>query len=250
MSAKTLTLDIEYAPHVAHIWKCFKENIPVERLLEPAYVLCWSAKWLGESKVMSDSLSRSGKVKMLKGIHKLLEEADIVITYFGKRSDIPRLYTEFLEVGLDKPSPFKQIDLFTTMGQFSFPSKKLGYIVKRLGIGEKLDNEGHPLWIKCMDGVKSAWHTMVSYNIQDTVLTEALYLRVRQWVRNHPNVAIYETNVLVCPHCASKQFKDAGFVTTKDRWYQQFKCLRSTCGAYFRGTKSLGPVAGKKFSTI
>lgn len=250
MSAKVLIVDIEYAPYLAHVWKIWKENITVDRLLEPGYVLSWAAKWLGKNEVMYDSLNKSGKSRMLKRIHRLLNEADIVVTYYGKKSDIPRLYTEFLEIGLDKPSPFKHIDLYNVAGQFSFPSKKLGYIVKRLGIGYKLDNEGHPLWIKCMANVKTAWEKMRVYNIQDVVLTEGLYFKLRPWVNNHPNVALYEKNALVCPHCASKQFKDAGFIPSKDRLYQQFKCLRSTCGAFFKGTKSLGPVAGKKFSSL
>ena len=75
---------------------------------------------------------------MIKEIHKLVDEADAIITYNGKRFDMPILNKEFLLLGFDLPSPYKDIDLLNTARQnFKFASNKLDYISQELGIGMK-----------------------------------------------------------------------------------------------------------------
>ena len=108
---KILTLDIETAPNTANVWGLFKENIPLQRLTESGYILCWSAKWLGEKEIYFNSLHESNKEDMLQQIHNLLGEADSVVHYNGTRFDIPWLNREFAEVHFAPPAPYHQIDL-------------------------------------------------------------------------------------------------------------------------------------------
>ena len=42
---KTLTLDIETAPQVAHVWGLWQQNVGLPQLLESGYVMCFAAKW-------------------------------------------------------------------------------------------------------------------------------------------------------------------------------------------------------------
>lgn len=252
MAAKILIVDIENAPNLGMVWKLWDTTVSLDLFLKSNYIMSWAARWLGEDKIYFDSLGQSSKKKMMAGIHKLLNQADIVVHYNGKRHDIPFLNRQFLEEGLAPPAPYKQIDLYSTVkNKFNFPSNKLAYVSKALGIGQKFESDrGYTLWTKCISGDKAAWGRMKLYNMHDVVLTEGLYKKIRAWVSNHPNVALFEKNALACPHCASRHFADRGFVPTKNSLYQQYQCLRPSCKAYFRGTKSLGPVAGKKFSTI
>lgn len=245
---KTLLIDIENAPHLAHVWKIWDENIGLNQLLESGYILCWAAKWLGNPLVYSDTL-QSGKKNMLRGIHRLLDEADAVVHYNGNRHDIPMLNREFLEIGEFPPSPSKQIDLIETVKrQFKFPSNKLEYVAKALGIGEKVPHEGHALWIKVMNDDPEAWERMVEYNVNDVILLEDLYTRVRPWIRNHPNVGIYQGDGLVCTGCGSKNYIKRGTAITRDNFYQRFQC--KDCGSWFRATKPRLPKAGEKYSAI
>lgn len=253
MAAKILVLDIENAPNLAYVWKLWQENVHSDLFVKSNHIMSWSAKFVGEDKMYFDSLGQSTKRHMLKGIYNLLNKADVVVHYNGKRHDMPFLNREFLEEGFSPPSTYKEIDLFTTVkNRFKFPSNRLDYVCKALGLGKKADERGagYELWTDCLNGVRRAWDDMRKYNQHDVTLTEAVYLKLRPWIKNHPNIALYESTATRCPHCASKQFKDAGFIAAKNNLYQQFKCLRSTCGTYFKATKSLGPVAGKKFSTI
>ncbi len=106
--SKILLLDIEMAPNVAHVWGIWDQNIGINQLQESSYVMCYAAKWLGDKKMVFDSVKKSGDKKMLEGIHKLLDEADAVIHYNGKRFDIPSLNKEFLLHGMFPPAPFKE----------------------------------------------------------------------------------------------------------------------------------------------
>ena len=102
---KILLIDIEVAPNTAHVWGIFDQNISINQLLESSYTLCYAAKWYGESKIMFDSIQKSGKQKMLDSVHKLLDEADAIVHYNGSRFDIPILHKEFLLAGMPPPAP-------------------------------------------------------------------------------------------------------------------------------------------------
>jgi DNA polymerase elongation subunit (family B)/predicted RNA-binding Zn-ribbon protein involved in translation (DUF1610 family) len=237
---KILLLDIETAPNVAYVWGLFKENIPLQRLMETGYVLCWAAKWYGEKEVMFDSVYQSRSKNMLKRMHKLLEEADVVVHYYGTRFDIPTLNKEFLLAGMTPPSSYKQVDLHTTAkGRFRFVSNKLDFIAQELGVGKKYEHRGFELWVKCMARDEEAWKEMEKYNKQDVILLEGVYERFLPWIRNHPNVGIYgDDNASdVCPHCGSTNLVKRGFSHTATNKYQRYQC--GGCGAWSRARAAI-----------
>lgn len=227
-------MDIETAPNVAYVWGLFKENIPIQRIVDSGYVLCWSAKWYGHREVMFDSVHQSKPKKMLQRIHKLLEEADAVVHYNGTRFDIPTLNKEFLLHRMTPPSAYRQIDLLNTAkGRFRFVSNKLDFIAQQLGVGKKHGHEGFELWVKCMNNDSDAWKTMESYNKQDVLLLESVYEIFRPWIKNHPNVGLYtESNGPVCPACGSAALVRRGFAYTSTGRYQRHVC--SSCGHWSR----------------
>ena len=150
---KILLLDIETSPNTAHVWGLWQQNVGINQLLESSYVMCWAAKWYGEKTVHFG--------KDLKKIYNMINEADVVIHYNGKKFDMPTLNKEFLLNGWTPPAPYKQIDLLRVVrSQFRFPSNKLDYVAQRLGLGKKVAHEGHELWIKCMAGDAAAWNKM------------------------------------------------------------------------------------------
>lgn len=169
-------------------------------------------------------------------MHKLLEEADAVVHYHGTKFDIPVLNREFLLHGLKPPAPYKQIDLLkTTRNQFKFASNRLDYVCESLGLGSKHKHEGHTLWIKCMAGDKKAWKEMEEYNVNDVLLLEKLYDRIKPWIKNHANYSIYVDKV-VCPNCGSNSFQRRGFSYTSAQRYRRFVC--KSCGNWFRSGKA------------
>jgi hypothetical protein len=67
--------------------------------------------------------------------HGLLDSADVVLHFNGRRFDVPHLNREFLLAGLTPPSPYKQIDLLSGVVRqgSSFPSNKLAVRVEGTG---------------------------------------------------------------------------------------------------------------------
>lgn len=245
---KILLLDIETAPNTAFIWRLFKENIGLNQLIESSYVLCWCAKWYGESEVMFDSVYRSSPKRMLQRIHKLLDEADAVVHFNGNKFDIPTLNKEFLEYGMAPPSPAKQIDLYKVVrARFRFISNKLTYLAEKLRLGKKIDTS-FKLWVDCMNNNPDAWAKMERYNKQDVRLLERLYKRLLPWIKQHANHSLYSEKSLVCPNCASTKWQRRGYTYTAAAKYQRYQC--TGCRNWFRGGKSLAPTPNEKFVNI
>jgi len=183
---KILLLDIETSPNTAYVWGLFNENIPLARLIDSSEVLCWSAKWYGDTEIMFSSVLQSSRKKLLKGIHSLLSDADAVVTYNGNRFDLPVLNKEFFMEGMSPPAPYKRIDLYQTVKQqFRFTSNKLDHVADQLGFGKKKDTT-FQLWVDCMNQDEAAWKSMEEYNRHDVVLLEQLYTKVLPWISNHP----------------------------------------------------------------
>lgn len=231
---RILLLDIETAPNVAHVWGLWEQNVGLNQLLASGYVMCWAAKWFGEDEIMFDSVMQSHPKSMLKRIHALLCEADVVVHYNGKKFDIPTLNKEFVTYGMNPPSPYKQIDLLQVVKrQFKFPSNKLAYVAPELGLAPKEKHEGHEMWIKCMAKDAAAWVEMERYNRQDVGTLEELYVKLLPWIPNHPNRGLYdEPGVPCCPACGSGSLQRRGSARNAAGRYARYQC--NDCGAWSR----------------
>jgi len=237
---RTLLLDIETAPMKGWFWGIWDQTIGLNQIEETSYILCWSAKWLGEKKVMFDSVKASGAKLMLGRMHKLLDEANVVVHYNGQKFDVPTLNKEFIQLRFAPPAPYKQVDCLKEVKRlFRFPSNKLDFVSQALGIGAKKAHEGFTLWTKCMDPKhpehEAAWKRMERYNRHDVKILESLYLRLLPWLDKHPNHGAHE-DIACCPKCGSEKFQQRGYAVTQVMKYRRYQC--GSCGGWFRGNKS------------
>jgi rRNA maturation protein Nop10 len=233
--AKLLLLDIETAPNLAYTWGLWKQNVSLDQLEKASEMICWGAKWLGEKEVLFKSVYHHNKKQMLQTLHKLLDDADIVIHYNGRTFDIPIINKEFITNKMSPPSPYRQIDLIETAKRtFRFESNKLDFLCRQLGIGNKEKHEGFMLWKKCMAGNSKAWAEMRKYNMKDVLLTEKLYNKLKPWIAVHPNMGLYD-GVDGCPKCGSKDYMKRGPGYTKLTKYQRYRC--NVCLSYFIGDR-------------
>jgi ribosomal protein L32 len=243
---KILLMDLETGPNTAYVWGIWNENIPLTRLKETSKLLCWTAKWLGEDEIYFDSIHKSKPKAMLRRIHKLLDAADVVVTYNGNRFDIPVLNREFLLNGLPPPSPTKSIDLYKiTKSKFRFVSNKLTHVCKQLGLGEKIETD-FQLWVRCMDKDADAWAEMEEYNINDVILLERLYERLLPWSKGQ-NHSVH-TGTLVCPACGGSHIQHRGRAVLQTGIYPRLQC--QDCGHWFRSNKSIKQENTEKYITL
>lgn len=179
---KILMLDIETTPMQVYAWGLWDQNISIDQIIKPTEMLCFGARWLGEKKVIFKSVHHDGKKAMLEELHRLMDEADILVGWNSAAFDHKHINREFLENGLMPPSPVKDLDLMSvTKANFQFPSNKLDYVAQALGVGAKVKHSGFSLWIKCMADDPKAWVEMKKYQIQDVNLLIDLYYVLLPW---------------------------------------------------------------------
>lgn len=246
---RILLLDVETAPNTVHVWGLWNQNVGINQIMASGYTMCFAAKWYGEKDVMFDSIYHSTPKIMMKRLHKLLEEADAVVHYNGTKFDIPTVNKEFILFNLKPPAPYKQIDLLkTARSVFRFPSNKLDYIARVLKLGQKPGGLTHDLWIKCMAKEPEAWKQMMEYNINDVLLLEKVYDRMKPWIKGHANHSLYSEQGLVCPNCGGTHYQRRGFAYTQAAKYVRLQC--TDCGHWFRTGSSLAPKPNEKFISL
>jgi DNA polymerase elongation subunit (family B) len=236
---KVLLLDIETAPNTAFVWRLAEDYISPDQLINNSYTLCVSAKWLGKSVVHYYGLNKDSRAEMLKAIHQMMDEADVIIHYNGVKFDIPTLNMEFALEGLPPPSPAKQVDLLKVVKkQFKFTSNKLDFVCRRLGLGAKVHHKGMALWEGCMAGNPDDWKVMEKYNKQDVVLLEKLYKKLLPWIPNHPNRVLW-SKTDCCPRCGSTSLQLQPPAFTATGAYMKLSCR--SCHGWIRGPRLKEP---------
>lgn len=246
---KVLLIDIETTPLQAHVWGTWKQRIGHEQIINDWFMLSWSAKWLFDSRVMGDVLKPEEALKkddsrIAKSLWTLFDQCDVVIGHNINGFDLPKAQTRFLLNKLAPPSPFRVIDTLKVAQQnFRFGSNKLDYIGQLILNDRKIKTE-YQLWLRCLDGDEASLRYMLEYNKHDVLLLEEAYVFLRPYIKNHPNMAIYQEAIEpTCPTCGSVDIEECGHYSTSVNRYLAFRCKE--CGAICRSRKSDIPVKSK-----
>lgn len=231
------TLDIETAPNVAYVWGLWKQNVGINQIHEQSYIMSIAAKNLGSDKVEYFENRGDNELELLTECVRILDEADFVVGHNCRRFDLKRIHAHAATLGLPPPSPYKVIDtLDAAKKYFMFPSNKLEYLADVFGVAPKGQHgkfAGFKLWLECLRKNPEAWEEMKKYNIQDVITNEQLYLKMRPWIADHPNVAVFEEDDgHVCPKCGGKHLQKRGFYRTNVGKYQRYRC--NSCGGWSR----------------
>jgi len=230
---KILLLDIEWKPTKAYVWQPWQENITPEKIIEHGGLLCVGLKWFGEKEVHLFSEWDLGHVEMVRRTHEMLSEAEAVVTYNGDKYDLRKLEGEFLLAGLPPPPPPTSIDVLKVVRKFGFFMNRLGFVAPFIGLGRKLEHEGMALWVKVDRGDEKAQKKMAKYCIQDVVLLEKLYKRIKPYIRNHPRTS--KTTGHSCGACGSVKLQSRGLRYTKMFSIQRIQC--QSCGSWQDGER-------------
>lgn len=233
---KILFFDIETAPNLGYVWGKFEQNV-IEYTNE-WYMLAWSAKWQGGKHITKGLIDYDGYKPgsendgdLVRELHTLIEEADIIVAHNGDRFDIKRSNTRFIENGLRPPPPQRTVDtLKIARRHFSFNSNKLDDLGRRLGVGRKAQTGGFDLWKGCMSGDAKAWRTMKRYNAQDVRLLEAVYNKMLPWIGNHPHIGILSDVENGCRNCGGTNLIRRGWHTTRTGKNPRVSC--NDCGTW------------------
>jgi hypothetical protein len=222
---------------VKYAWRLGDQSWNADEIIKPTCLLAWSGKYLNEPRVFSDILSPKEAIarnesRIVKTMYDFLKSCQIVIGHNITQFDTKHANTCFLKHGLP-PIKYIQVDtLAIARANFMFDSNKMGFINKSLGITQKMDNEGFPLWIKCDKGDPDALLRMAEYNMRDVQANEDQYFVVRAYVKN-VNMALYsESTDSVCPTCGSHDVKEDDYYFTPAGKWLSVRC--NNCGCLCR----------------
>lgn len=233
---KVLFLDIETAPIEAHVWRLFDQNVGLNQIVHDWSVLSWAAKWQGSSKVLYEDVSgqrnKRDDSKVIKGIWKLMDEADIIVGQNSKAFDVKKLNARFIINGMHPPSSYRQLDTKVMAKKtFGFTSNKLEYMADKLCTKyKKLKHKefaGHEMWVECLKGNPKAWKEMEKYNKHDVLALEELYDKLIAWDNSVNFNVHHKMHSSICT-CGSTSFTKYGFRFTNAGKFQRFKC--DECG--------------------
>jgi len=240
---RILLFDIETSLMKVYVWGLFKQRIPHGNIIKSWFVISWAAKWLYDKKIINDVVTPEEAVnqddkRILKSIWKLLDQADIVIAHNGDRFDIRKLNWRFISQDMEPPSPFRSIDtLKIARSQFAAPSYKQDYLTKYFTLEKKLRTE-FSLWTKSMDGDEDSLKRMARYNRHDVMGLEQVYLKLRPYMKNHPNIGVLMDED-VCTICGSYDLEETESVyLTSASKFPVYRC--TSCNTpYIRGKKNV-----------
>lgn len=244
---RVLILDIETKPIRAFVWDIWEINVALNQIEEDWSILSYAAKWLNEpeSKMFYQDVRNekdyTNDKKIMQGIWKLLDEADVIITQNGKSFDERRLNARFIMHGMSKPSSFRHIDTKRLAKKhFAFTSHGLEYMTDKLCTKyKKLSHKkfpGQSLWTECLKGNQDAWKEMEIYNKHDVLATEELYHKLAPW-DNSINWNVFVPDVQHKCDCGSTKFRNKGYAYTQAGQFRRFLCV--ACGKETRGRENL-----------
>lgn len=173
---------------------------------------------------------------------ELIQKADVIVTFNGKKFDCKLLNTRALFWGLPPIIYPKHIDIMQDAKRlFKFPSNSMQNISMYLGQEGKIATGGTMLWERCYkwedyEECDKALEEMLRYGKQDIIPTRELHRRFMGWSKNTPNLGMMTKSIngekegLNCVHCGSKDvtmLEKKGYTAMSS--FSLYRCGNTLC---------------------
>lgn len=248
---KVLLYDLEVSPELfwgyPPRWQTMALKVEQRQKL-----MSFSYKWLGQKKIHHKNLSQMATYKvdpqsdalLAKELHKVMSEADVIIGHNSVSFDDKMANMFFIANGLDPLPSHKVIDTKRIAKQnFRYGSNKLDDLAEFFGLKGKTDVKHSDIWYECfVEHNKKSWKLMQIYNDQDVNITEQVYLIMRPFMRNHPNISRITGEWDTCPRCGSYNNRVKAYRVTNVSRYRQFQCL--DCHGFYSDRKAISEKEG------
>jgi uncharacterized protein YprB with RNaseH-like and TPR domain len=196
-----------------------------------AYLLSAAFGDVNEDKITVHTLPE-GKLanegRLVRVVAERIQEADVLVSYYGKGYDIPFLNAKMLEYDLPVLPNIPHVDLYFTVKHTLAISRKslanIAYFTRAKS--SKTAVEGR-LWKAAMIGDKKALAEIARHNIADVQVLKEVYNKLRPLVRQHPRVNGYGP----CRTCGSEKLQRRGIAITQLKSQRQrVQCQK--CGSW------------------
>lgn len=249
-SPKIIFWDLETSHNIIAKFDLKEEYTNPSNVLVERYIFCAAWNELGKNKIHSVSLLDDPKrfsknihddYFVVKTLHNVLSEADVLVAHNGDCFDLPWLNGRILFHGLKPLPPIQTVDtLKQARKRFNLNSFRLDYLGKFLGLGGKMSTPTG-LWLEALGGNEKAIRDMATYNKRDVELLRDVFLKLQPFMPDALNRALHGQDG--CPRCASMHVQSRGFHRSLTQVYRRMQCV--DCGGWFRSAKCEKSMASK-----
>jgi len=229
--AKILLYDLEVSRDIVEGYGN-KWEFKVVKTIRHQELMCFAYKWLGQRKVHYVSRHDFKTYgEFVEALWHILDEADIAIAHNANKFDNKMANRYFIQSGFGPVSTYKSIDtLQVARSTFKFQSNSLQDLCEYLGLGSKRKITYADLEEDFMSEKPNpkTERLMREYNIQDVVLLEKLYMTLRPYIKNHPNMGDILQGIGLCPKCGSPDLRVYGTAPRANGRVQTYIC--NVCG--------------------
>ncbi len=257
-SVNVLTFDIERIPGHAKIkhrgltiegefwdlggWKhTIGRRIHADDVVSWPRTICAAGRWYGQSKVMfAAEWQEGGHEQFMRTMWEWFDSAALIIGHNAAAFDVKHVRSGWAEYGWVQPSPWAVVDtLKVARSELNFESNTLDALAKRLGVSAKTDKYSADVAQAAVNGDEKAQRKIARYNEGDIRATEAVYDRLRPFIKNHPHLSMHNGEIWGCPNCGNPDVSTnrKGDAYTHVQRYAAYQC--DNCGHWIRSTKKL-----------
>lgn len=178
---------------------------------------------------------------LLKDIYKRMLEADVWLSHYGRRFDIPFINSRLLYHGLKTlPANYAHIDTWrVARNHLKLRNNRLVTISEFLGTKSEKDAVLPEQWLRALGGHRQSMQYIVNHCKKDCLVLEEVYNQIRPLILEHPNRGVLDGRS-GCGICGSKRLQKRGFHLTRTRKYQRYQC--QDCGSWSKDPKPVKPV--------
>lgn len=208
------------------------------------YVLCAAWKWQGNPTIHDAIISDSPDFKrdptndryVVGEVLKAVESADLIVTWYGIKFDVPFVNSKLLAHGMRVLPPVPHVDGWRIAKyKLKLHSNRLASVSAFLGLEDKTPLNGR-IWIRAMAGICKDIRYVVKHCRQDVLVLEQAYNKVRALTTTHPNVGLTSPYTVhkLCPVCGNAfALQKRGMRIARTCIYQRYWC--GLCGAWSQG---------------
>jgi hypothetical protein len=198
------------------------------------------AKWYDRPDVIQlAEWDKGGRKKFLTKVHRLIEQADIIVGHNIDNADIPWLKGDLhIEAGLPPLPPHKTIDTLKILRKefkSGAPFKSLDAFCQIIGIQGKSDHYDRMAMERAVtDKSAEDRERLTAYCAGDVVATQGLYDWLRPHIKNHPCLFVDDPRkqLTTCNRCGNETHDIARRYVATLLTYSMRKC--EECRGYTR----------------
>ena len=184
------------------------------------YCICFGYKLLGarETTVLSvtDYKARHQRhptddALLMKDVHRILtNDADIIVSFYGKEFDLKFLNTRMIMAGLPPLPPLnaEHIDMYyIARYNLALHSNRLAVVAQVLGCPMEKTALSGPIWMKAMAGDRPSISYIKDHCARDVEVLEYVYQKLKPYIRTHPRV---QQTLASCRVCGGQRLQRRG----------------------------------------